>query len=207
MPIFALPGEITPGQFGPISRDLEVFSLAHTFTMSSVGIPSVMHTINGIPASSASRIASAANGGGTNIIVAFAPVSATASATVLNTGQPSCTVPPLPGVTPPTTFVPYSAQPLAWNVPSLPVMPCTMSRVFLSTKTDILMLPLLQPQPFQLLPSSLRQLENSIPTPSESCVPLQRLCLRAAAQSALSRPDSAPPQPRPSPADRRAKCR
>ena len=79
--------------------------------MSSVGMPSVMQTISGIPASSASRIASAANGGGTKIIVAFAPVSFTASATVLNTGQPSCVVPPFPGVTPPTTLVPYSAQP------------------------------------------------------------------------------------------------
>src|SRR6266568_1978683 len=119
MPILAFPGEITPGQFGPISRDFDVLSFAHTFTMSSVGMPSVMHTISGIPASSASRIASAANGGGTKIMVAFAPVSFTESATVLNTGQPSCVVPPLPGVTPPTTLVPYSAQPFAWKVPSL----------------------------------------------------------------------------------------
>ena len=51
-------------------------------------------------------IASAANGGGTKMTVALAPVSRTASATVLNTGQPSCVVPPLPGVTPPTTCVP-----------------------------------------------------------------------------------------------------
>src|SRR5579863_4577930 len=138
MPILALPGEMTPGQFGPMRRDVEDFSLAHTFTMSSVGIPSVMHTMSGMPASSASRIASAANGGGTKIIVALAPVSRTASVTVLNTGQPSCVVPPLPGVTPPTTFVPYSALPLAWKLPSLPVMPCTISRVFLSTRTAIL---------------------------------------------------------------------
>ncbi len=123
MPIFAMPGEITPGQFGPMRRDEEFLIFAHTFTMSSVGMPSVMHTISGIPASSASRIASAANGGGTKIMVALAPVSFTASATVLNTGQPSCVVPPLPGVTPPTTLVPYSAQPLAWKVPSLPVIP------------------------------------------------------------------------------------
>ena len=123
MPILALPGEITPGQLGPMSRDFELFSLAHTLIMSSVGMPSVMHTISGMPASSASRMASAAKGGGTKIMVALAPVSLTASATVLNTGQPSCVVPPLPGVTPPTTLVPYSAQPLAWKVPSLPVMP------------------------------------------------------------------------------------
>src|SRR5580693_2326553 len=137
MPILAFPGEITPGQFGPIRRDFDVLSLAHTLTMSSVGMPSVMQTISGMPASSASRMASAANGGGTKIMVAFAPVSFTASATVLKTGQPSWVVPPLPGVTPPTTLVPYSAQPLAWKVPSLPVRPCTMSRVFSSTNTDI----------------------------------------------------------------------
>src|SRR6202171_101524 len=117
MPIFALPGEITPGQLGPISLDLEQLgedlNLAHTFTISRVGMPSVIATMSGIPASSASRIASAANGGGTKITVAFAPVFSTASATVLNTGQPSCVVPPLPGVTPPTTCVPYSAAPLA----------------------------------------------------------------------------------------------
>ena len=71
--------------------------------MSSVGMPSVMQTASGRPASAASRMASAANGGGTKITDAFAPVSRTASATVLNTGQPSCVVPPLPGVTPPTT--------------------------------------------------------------------------------------------------------
>src|SRR6185312_15422675 len=141
MPILAMPGEITPGQLGPISRDFDAFSLAHTFTISSVGMPSVMQTISGIPASSASRMASAANGGGTKIIVALAPVFTTASATVLNTGQSSCVVPPLPGVTPPTTFVPYSAQPLAWKVPSLPVMPCTIKRVLLSTRTAMKIAP------------------------------------------------------------------
>src|ERR1700749_2315852 len=137
MPILALPGEITPGQFGPTNLDSDSFSTAQTLTMSLVGMPSVMQMIRGSFASSASRIASAANGGGTKITVALAPVLSTASATVSNTGQPSCVVPPLPGVTPPTTFVPYSAQPLAWNVPSLPVIPCTISRVFSSTSTDI----------------------------------------------------------------------
>src|ERR1700674_2380415 len=38
-------------------------------------------------------------------------------------------VPPLPGVTPATTRVPYSRQARAWKVPSLPVMPCTTRRV------------------------------------------------------------------------------
>src|SRR5215210_3808868 len=66
---------------------------------------------------------------------ALAPACATASATVLKTGMPSWVVPPLPGVTPPTTCVPYSTICFVWNVPSLPVMPCTTSRVFLSTST------------------------------------------------------------------------
>ena len=74
--------------------------------MSLVGIPSVMQAISATPASAASTIASAANGGGTKIIEALAPVSPTASATVSNTGMPSCVVPPLPGVTPATTCVP-----------------------------------------------------------------------------------------------------
>jgi hypothetical protein len=73
--------------------------------MSTTGMPSVIQTTSATPASAASMMASPANGGGTKITDAFAPVSLTASATVLNTGQPSCVVPPLPGVTPPTTLV------------------------------------------------------------------------------------------------------
>ena len=106
MPILHLPGEMMPGQFGPISREFFVFRYSHVFTMSSAGMPSVMHTMSGRPASAASMMASAATGGGTKITVALAPVFATASLTVLKMGQPSCVVPPLPGVTPPTTWVP-----------------------------------------------------------------------------------------------------
>ena len=91
--------------------------------MSFVGIPSVMQTTIDTPASAASTIASAANGGGTKIIVAFAPVSPTAAATVSKTGIPSCVEPPFPGVTPATTSVPYSREASAWNVPSRPVRP------------------------------------------------------------------------------------
>ncbi len=43
-------------------------------------MPSVIATITAMPASAASMIASAANGGGTKIIVALAPVASTASA-------------------------------------------------------------------------------------------------------------------------------
>ena len=78
-----------------------------TFTMSSMGMPSVMQTTSGTPASVASRIASAANGGGTKITLAFARVSRTACARVSNTGTLSSKrVPPLPGVTPATRLVP-----------------------------------------------------------------------------------------------------
>ena len=42
--------------------------------MSRTGIPSVMAMITSIPASAASMMESAANGGGTKIIVALAPV-------------------------------------------------------------------------------------------------------------------------------------
>ena len=69
-------------------------------------MPSVMQTMSSMPASRASRMASAAPTGGTKIMVALAPVLATASRTVLKTGKPSISVPPLPGVTPPTTLVP-----------------------------------------------------------------------------------------------------
>ena len=82
-------------------------------SMSVVGMPSVMQTASGISASAASMIASAANGGGTKITVASAPVSRIASCTLLKIGHPSCVVPPLPGVTPPTTCVPYAAAALA----------------------------------------------------------------------------------------------
>src|SRR6478672_3025796 len=134
IPILHLPGEMIPGQFGPISRARRVCRNSQARTMSSTGMPSVMQMISSTSASAASMIASAANGGGTKIIEVSAPVLSTASCTVLNTGQPSCVAPPLPGVTPPTIFVPYSAQALAWNVPSRPVMPCTMTFVDLSTR-------------------------------------------------------------------------
>ena len=66
MPILHSPGVMTPGQFGPMSRVLVCDSSTRlTCTMSSVGMPSVMQTTSGSSAAIASRIASAANGGGT----------------------------------------------------------------------------------------------------------------------------------------------
>ena len=67
MPILHLPGEITPGQFGPIRRASSCLQKLQTFTMSMAGMPSVMQTTSGTPASAASMMASAANGGGTKI--------------------------------------------------------------------------------------------------------------------------------------------
>jgi len=106
MPTLACPGVIRPGQFGPTSRLVvrERNSLART--MSATGMPSVMQTTSGTPAAAASMIASAAAAGGTKISAQVAPSVATASATVFQTGKPSWVVPPLPGVTPPTTVVP-----------------------------------------------------------------------------------------------------
>ena len=65
IPILHSPGVSTPGQLGPISRDFEPDSARFTRTMSSTGMPSVMATISGTSASIASRIESAAKGGGT----------------------------------------------------------------------------------------------------------------------------------------------
>ena len=75
--------------------------------MSCDGIPSTIATQVLIPASAASIAESAAKAGGTNNIDVVAPVCLTASFTVLKTGRSRCVVPPLPGVTPPTTFDPY----------------------------------------------------------------------------------------------------
>ena len=61
-----------------------------------------------MPASAASIAESAAKLGGTNNILASAPVSLTASFTVLKTGNPKWVEPPFPGVTPPTKLEPYS---------------------------------------------------------------------------------------------------
>ena len=77
MPTLPFPGEMMPGQFGPMSR---VPGLAArkvvALTMSTTGMPSVMQTTSAMPASAASMMASAANGGGTKMTEALAPVAA-----------------------------------------------------------------------------------------------------------------------------------
>jgi len=74
-------------------------------------------------------MASVAKRAGTKTIVVFAPVSATASATVSKIGMPSTSWPPLPGVTPATTCVPWPRLRRPWNRPSRPVRPWTTSFV------------------------------------------------------------------------------
>ena len=75
-----------PGQLGPIKRVPLVREYGGDANHIEVGTPSVMQTTSGSAASMASRIASAAYGGGTKISDALAPVSRTALGTVLNTG-------------------------------------------------------------------------------------------------------------------------
>ena len=65
MPILQASGVMTPGQFGPIRIDFVPCSARLTFIMSSTGMPSVMQTMSSSSASIASRMASAAKGGGT----------------------------------------------------------------------------------------------------------------------------------------------
>src|SRR5262249_48010230 len=79
--------------------------------------------------------------GATKVMLVVAPVASTASFTVLNTGRPWCLVPPLPGVTPPTTLEPYSTISLVWKEPLSPVMPWTMIGVFSSIRMLIGVLP------------------------------------------------------------------
>ena len=67
MPILHSPGVMMPGQLGPTSTVPGWLRVSTFFTrsMSSTGMPSVMATITLMPAAAASRMASAANGGGT----------------------------------------------------------------------------------------------------------------------------------------------
>ena len=137
MPTRASPGVMRPGQLGPMTVMGEPRRKRRTRTMSIVGTPSVMQTMSGTSAYAASSTASAAKAAGTKMRAQLAPVAATPSATVSKTGTPSAVSPPRPGVTPATTFVPYSMQRRVWKDPSLPVMPWTRRRVWLPTRIDI----------------------------------------------------------------------
>ena len=135
MPTLHSSAVITPGQLGPISVQSLPRRYSLAATMSFTGMPSVMATMTLMPASAASMMASAAKAGGTKMMLTSAPVACTASLTVSYTGLFRCFCPPLPGVTPPTTLVPYSIICWAWKVPSLPVKPCTITLESLLTST------------------------------------------------------------------------
>ena len=108
IPNLQTPGVIKPGQFGPIIVEPSSSALIFKLSISKVGIPSVITTINLIPASKASLIESLQNLAGTKIIDVLAFVFSTALFTSPNTGLSKCLSPAFPGVTPPTMFVPYS---------------------------------------------------------------------------------------------------
>ena len=149
MPALDLPGEMMPGQFGPMIRVLFPWAhaCAHTEALSCTGMPSVMTTARPISASIASMTASLANFGGTNTTLTSAPVSFIASATVPKTVRslpplsrpPMVTVvPALRAFTPPTMFVPAAIIFVACLVPSPPVMPWTMTLLSSLRKIDML---------------------------------------------------------------------
>ena len=134
MPTSASPGVMMPGQFGPMMRVVPplAFASAQNSAESCTGMPSVITTTSGMPASMASTTASFANTGGTKTIDTSAPVSAMASVTEPKTGSstpPSCVtvVPALRALTPPTTWVPALSIRAVCLVPSPPVMPWTMT--------------------------------------------------------------------------------
>ena len=88
IPILHSFGVIIPGQFGPMICIPCSEAYFFAYIISLVGIPSVIITANFIPLLLASKIASFANLGGTNIIDVLAPVAFIASFTVLKTGNP-----------------------------------------------------------------------------------------------------------------------
>src|SRR5664280_2797107 len=146
MPALDLPGEMMPGQFGPMILVLfpVATACAQANAESCTGTPSVITTASPMPASMASMIASLVNAGGTNSTVTFAPVCSIASATDANTGctepSKSTLVPAFRAFTPPTMFVPEASIRRVCLVPSPPVMPCTMTREFSFRKIAIVRL-------------------------------------------------------------------
>src|SRR5438128_2727078 len=141
IPIFAWPGDASPGQLGPMTTQPRLRSYGMRSRQSWNGTRSVMMTTSLIPPSIASIAASFAYGAGTKMMEAFARLRCTASRTLSKTGTPSTFVPPLPGVTPATTFVPKSIIARVWNCPWWPVIPWTRTRLFFVRRTDSLCAP------------------------------------------------------------------
>ena len=109
---------------GPIITAPFWFAKSNASMVSLIGTCSGIATNNLIPAFNASFAAAKKNFAGTKIIDIFAFVASTASCIELYTGIVSSNFcPPLPGVTPATTFVPYDIICLACREPYEPVMP------------------------------------------------------------------------------------
>ena len=88
IPTFAWPGDVAPGQFGPMRRAPARRTTSTAGIMSSAGMPSVMQKIVvDARAPTASITASGAPAAGTKMQDVLAPVSRTASATVSKTGH------------------------------------------------------------------------------------------------------------------------
>src|SRR5271166_5808099 len=128
MPALDLPGEATPGQFGPmiLVRLPAALARAQNPAVSCTGTPSVITMQSGICASIASITASLVPDAGTN--------TTDTSATVPNTGTSapfSSTVwPALRGLVPPTILVPAASIRVPCLRPSEPVMPWIMTRLW-----------------------------------------------------------------------------
>src|SRR6059036_1975916 len=137
IPIFAWPGDASPGQLGPMTVQPRLRAYGMRSRQSWKGIRSVMITTSFNPASIASIAASFAYGAGTKMMEAFARLRCTASRTLSKTGTPSTFWPPLPGVTPATTFVPKSSIARVWNWPWWPVIPWTTMRLFRVRRTAV----------------------------------------------------------------------
>ena len=82
MPACMAPGTSRPGVLGPSSSTSWPARAARTASMSFCGTPSVMQTMRAMPASAASRTASAAPTAGTKITDRAMSCAATAAATV-----------------------------------------------------------------------------------------------------------------------------
>src|SRR6516165_275883 len=136
MPALDLPGEATPGQFGPTIRVWFPAALARAqnSAVSCTGMPSVITIHSGICASIASITASLVPDAGTNTTDTSAPVAAMVSATVPNTGTSvpfsSMVWPALRGLVPPTIVVPAASIRAPCLRPSEPVMPWIMTRLW-----------------------------------------------------------------------------
>src|SRR5690606_4814516 len=137
-------------------------------------------TSNFTPAAIASSAALLTSGAGMNSTLAsIGPTCSHASRTVSNTGTPSTSPPPLPGVTPATMCVPYERISRVRVSPSRPVMPCTSTRRALSVR--IAMHPLAALCYPELVQTQDRQTDITAPVPLEKALDLARQTLDAAA--------------------------